>query len=289
MKYFIGDNPFFGVNHRTGSKSLIDQDTRFNMAIDVIEQGISNGFSGLMISAHEEGQLLLEKYQEKLGPKNIDLSLQLVVPYPHTVNDLVAKYGYIGAVQNIMGSTKLTLAHDLIRLLFVSRKKQRKTLIKNYLLSEQKNFESKNIKIESFCLHNVFCDLFIGLRRPDLIIEFIDVSYEIGINPVLISQNPISVMNLETNTPYVTCFTYNSLGYMVNPSLDAVKEAIIASDRNTNNKLWAMQLLASGNISPNIALEDPFLNYFDGMLYATTKKNRILDFANKIKKHTLIK
>jgi hypothetical protein len=69
---------------------------------------------------------------------------------------------------------------------------------------------------------------------------------------------------------------------MVNPGLEIVKKSIVANQDNIHKKLWAMQILASGNLSSEQALKDPLLNHFDGILYATTQSARITSFVNQI-------
>ena len=284
MDYILGDNPFFGVNHRVGSKSLSNQESRFNNASTVIIDSLKHGFDGFMLSSHSEGQLLVEKVSKELASENLTLQLSLVVPYPHTINNLVAEHGYVGGLKSLLGSSIPGTAFDLTRLLFIGKRELRKSLIRSYLVAEKKSFESSFVSVNTFCLHNVFTDMFLGLRRSDLIIEFIECCSEIGVTPVVISQNPISAMSIDTVIPHIVCFSYNTLGYMVNPSLEIVQQAIVANARSTDKKLWAMQILASGNIGLDKALKDPTLKYFDGVLYATTRKDRIISFADQVKK-----
>ena len=275
MEYFLGDNPFFGVNHRVGSKNLADQGERFDKACSVIIESINHGFSGFMLSSHTEGKALVDKATKHLAERNLQLRLALVIPYPHTINDLVASHGYVGGLKRLLGSTRAGFIYDLTRLLFMSRTALRKSLITSYIQAEKASFENDFVTVDSFCLHNVFTDMFLGLRRFDLIIEFIECCDAIGVTPVIISQNPVLAMSLVTKIPHVVCFSYNTLGYMVNPSLDSVNQAIIENGLESHKKLWAMQILASGNLSLEAALQDPMIQHFDGVLYATTRAERI--------------
>ena len=284
MDYFLGDNPFFGVNHRVGSKSLGDQEERFDNACAVIVKSLHHGFSGFMLSSHLEGKTLVNKVTQHLADSSLTLRLALVVPYPHMVNDLLAKHGYVGGLKELRGTSGPGVVYDLTRLIFMGKKALRQSFITSYILAEKKSFENESVVVDSFCLHNVVTDLFLGLRRFDLVIEFIECCTAIGVTPVIISQNPISSMSLNTKIPHVLCFSYNSIGYMVNPSLEKVNQAIVANKCEPHKKLWAMQILASGNLRSEDALNDPMLTNFDGILYATTRTDRIASFADQVKK-----
>ena len=92
MDYILGDNPFFGVNHRIGSKALENKDERFERAVKVIMASLNNGFSGFMLSSHSDGRELIEQVSNCIIETNLKLNLALVIPYPHTINDLIAEH-----------------------------------------------------------------------------------------------------------------------------------------------------------------------------------------------------
>ena len=96
MDFILGDNPFFGVSHRVGSKELEDQDKRFENASEVIVTSLHRGFSSFMLSSHDEGKELVSRVNARIHNTDAKLNLSLVVPYPHTINDLVAEHGYFG-------------------------------------------------------------------------------------------------------------------------------------------------------------------------------------------------
>ena len=285
MDYILGDNPFFGVNHRVGSKVLESKDERFKRASEVIVTSLNNGFSGFMLSSHSDGRDLIEQVTNHIDNTALKLKLALVIPYPHTINDLVAKHGYFRSLTKLRNTSGPGLIFDFSRLLFMGKSVLRKSFISSYISAEIKNFENRSVVVDAICLHNVVTDLFLGLRRNDLLEEFIECCHLLGVKPVLISQNAVSAMSLNTKIDHTICFTYNSLGYMVNPGLETVKKSIIANQDDIHKKLWAMQILASGNISSEQALRDPLIKHFDGILYATTKSKRIISFSNQVKEY----
>ena len=285
MDYILGDNPFFGVNHRVGSKALESKVQRFEKATEVIMASLNNGFSGFMLSSHSEGKALIGEVTNRIIDTGLKLNLALVIPYPHTINDLIAEHGYFKSLAQLRNTSGPGLIFDFSRLLFMGRSAVRKSFISNYIAAEINNFENSSVAVDAICLHNIVTDLFMGLRRYDLLEEFLECCELLGVKPVLISQNPVSAMSLDSEIDHIVCFTYNSIGYMVNPALEVVKKSIVANQDNVHKKLWAMQILASGNLSSEQALKDPLLNHFDGILYATTQSARITNFVNQIEEY----
>jgi hypothetical protein len=131
------------------------------------------------------------------------------------------------------------------------------------------------------CLHNIVTDLLLSFGRFDILQGFINACSAIGMRAVLITQNPAVILSAPVLGPYVACFSYNTLGYMVNPSLEKTVEAIKRVDR-ANCEMWAMQILAGGAIAPETALQDETLSCFDSLLYATTKPERIDGFMKQV-------
>ena len=99
MKIILGDNPFFGVNHLTGSKNLDTEEIRFHNACDVILSAINSDIDLMMLSTHPTYKNLLKKISEKIEKSNLHFNLALVVPFPHTLNNIVAENGYIGLIK----------------------------------------------------------------------------------------------------------------------------------------------------------------------------------------------
>jgi len=285
MKLILGDNPFFGINHSVGSKQLLRQEDRFAKSCKVILAGVTSGFDQLMLSAHTEGNLLIRQVTPSLRDADCQLRLALVVPYPHTINNLVAEYGYLGGMKRLLGRNSLGVAHDLTRLVLSKKSSARKSFIRSYIKAEIQNVENDVVSVASLCLHNVFTDLLLGLGRTDVLVEFIECCESINVRPVIISQNPTRAMSIGTSISHVVCFSYNSIGYMVNPSLEEVDSALDGRRDSQNQELWAMQILASGNIGLKEAFDGSKLENFDGILYATNREERIASFVDHVQEY----
>ena len=273
MKIIIGDNPFFGVNHKVGSKKLASETERFEQASEVIKEFKINGVDEIMVSNHPS----LQSFLDKVPPCNI----HFVIPYPHKYNDIVAVSGYFGLIRYFLNGFSLGSFHkilfNLIRLDF------NEIFIRLMIASELQSIKKYKDRVESLCMHNIFVDMCIASGNISILKSFHKVCSEMKIRPVFITQNICALIESMPDIDYIGCFSFNSKGYMVNPSID---EVISYLKNNTNlPKLWAMQIMASGSIGNNEAIQ--FIskfNYFEKVLYATTKKQRVTDFISVFKK-----
>jgi hypothetical protein len=285
MKFILGDNPFFGVNHRVGSKKLLDVQYRFENASNVIQEAALNDFDSIMVATHPNYVDLLDLADKSLSDIDKIFNLNLMVPYPHSINDILHNSGYYGLFKAFSKGKVFEYVLACLRFLFGNKKKLYSLIFMSIIDIELKKIgHLQNFKLEYVSLHNVIADILIGSKNIEILEGFVNAVYKFGYKPVVISQNPVHLLNLKFDKPFVRCFTYNSNGYMVNPNLEEVNKSVI--NYNTEcGELWAMQILASGSIEPHVAFENAILSKFNGIIYATTKKERIVDFLTEAKKH----
>lgn len=287
MKIILGDNPFFGVNHRAGSKPLDSEEIRFSQAAEVIAKALESGIDTMMLSTHPGYERLLAKVDSILSGTDKLLNVALVLPNPHTLNSVVAEKGYGGLFRVIGVYEILKSSVDIFLSLFVNRKISLSSVFDSVINLELQRMNFKNIRFTHVCLHNVVTDILIGTGRVDVLKGFIRASQLLKLVPVIITQNSIRLLSLQLSDNYVACFTYNPIGYMVNPSLKEVEHYLITNINQLPNqplpKLWAMQILASGASSVDNLINFESLEIFDSILYATTNPSRISPFVDVIK------
>lgn len=282
MRLILGDNPFFGVNHKSGSKPLDDELVRFKNAATIISEAAVNDFSVFMLSAHPGYGRLLAEADDALSAVGSSVDLALVIPYPHSLNKLVAEGGYYALAQAVGYKALLYSIFEFISVIRSDKSKGLVTPFKKLIQIEAESIETSNVRLKYVCLHNVVTDVLLAVGRTDLLNGFAIACIESGFEPVFISQNPISLLSCEVLRPYVACFTYNLLGYMVNPQIGSVDKYLDAISNRKGEK-WAMQVFASGALGLEEAIDSKVVKYFDGIVYATTNRGRIAQFSNKIK------
>jgi len=284
MRVILGDNPFFGVNHRTGSKVLDSAEERFSSAAEVMVTAERCGVRTLMLSTHPDYEELLVAAGRVL-PLGHGLEIAPVIPYPHTLNNSIAQDGYFGLMKKLGVGNLASVGLDIVRFMgfFGDQEGAKlKGAFRLVISMELAKIRALGFVVKHVCLHNIITDLLLGLKRFDILQGFIDACKGDGLQGVLITQNAVAVLAANLEGEFVSCFSFNCFGYMVNPSLDKVVDAI-NRPRKSGCELWAMQILASGAVRLEVALRDENLRFFDAVLYATTKPHRVEEFLRALK------
>lgn len=265
MEVILGDNPFFGVNHRSQVKATeyLEGKGDFTSASEVIRCAHDLDVRKMMLSNHADVCDLLEKV--RCDDLNVSGSMEiaLVIPYAQKFNQIVGSQGVLGILRNlpIIRSFRSGLALLFSALIF--RKPNLEGFIDILIDSELENISGFEDRVKSLCLHNIVADLCLGLGFVDIVNQFCVVAMRKGYESVVITQNPLAFDKV-LHPDVTLCFSYNTNGFMVNPSLKKVREELLFE-----RKYWAMAILASGAVTLDEALGDPFLRRFPSVLYAT--------------------
>lgn len=285
MQVILGDNPFFNVNHRAGvanaDSDSSDAEFTLRVALPVLDRATSHSVSSFMLSDYELAPVMMSKFEENFPNRHLDLAL--VVPYPHAINTMVSEHGYLKAAYKLFGFDIVRFVLRALVAPIFGLRGLFAQVSKSFLTSRIKDYDSVNVKVRWICLHNIMVDLLIAHGRVDALLAFIDSVRALDREAVLLTQNIPALTELIGDRDCVICGSYNILGFMTNPSRDDVVTTI-SKDRE-NLSFWAMQLLASGAVSPEEALNDEALAHFDAVLYATTKPDRLTDFLAQLENH----
>lgn len=279
-KIVLGDNPFFGINHRSGSKAAeySKMKSDFSKAASVITKANRLGIDRLMVSTHAELTDLLNLAAKHMTSENIAKpKLSLVVPYAHKLNSVVADKGVLGLFSLIKPSKLLSAGcRDFLSFVFKQRKFP-KHIFAEFISSELSLVDDYDV--EYVCFQNVVTDMILGLDKSNIFDDIVESLNKTGISPLFITMNPIALDKLLPKGVPI-CFHYNVNGFMVQPSLNAVQQFISSTDR----PIWAMGVMASGAIDSDSVWKDPYLDKFDKILYATSKPERLDELVNDIER-----
>ena len=182
MKIILGDNQFFGINHYDLKKGIKNKN-KFNsvdLINDFINDSLGLGLDGFMINSNQLGYKLISDY-------NFDSfkEIHYSIPYPHKFAAIVNENGFMSLLNYAYkNSSFLNNVKYGIKLL------KSKNLI--HLTSLGINLEvPKSLEKENYIyLQNIITDLLIGIKRYDIIIEFIIAVSKLGYKPGLITANP---------------------------------------------------------------------------------------------------
>jgi len=253
-KIVLGDNPFFAISHLSPEKSaeyLRSKDLR-KKAIDILKRSRGIGIDLFMVSSHAETPNLLA--EAGYGGESRLPRICLVVPNVHQFNKTAAVNGVTGAISALF-------KRERFRLLSPRR------LYQVYLMANTAYPE-----IEYVALHNVIVDMLLGLRAHWLLSAFCWLTRRVGYKPVLITLNPITLMQAEVKCAAICCY-HNLRGYnMCSPTMDVLATFEAAGKVE---ELWAMGIVASGEVGYQELAADQLLKKFDRALIASSKYGRI--------------
>ena len=244
---------------------------------------INTAFSTLpldqfMISPHPD-------YLKLVGAIENDKSLDLAVliPMPQVINKYVAENGFSRFIIKSTKDIMLVLLNLKMLVLVVGRfiKKPYFRYLGFYLyfLSLIRIIKNEmslyNVNPRTICLHNLMTDIILASNNRIALAAFVDATLDSKVESVLITQNPVRLVEqLKREGIYhvTLCFSFNQLGYMVNPDLNSVIKMM--SEEKTRFKFWAMQIIASGKIKVE-DLDISIFDDFEAILVASKKLNRI--------------
>lgn len=271
-KLILGDNQFFGVNHKSESKSEQQLQT-FKTAEDIFNTlRIANevGVKSFMFTTHDklEGVFeLIKKNKQEFR----DFKLIPCMPYAHKYANAMATDGVVGAVKKYMPRNIFSVGY---RSFMAALTKNPVPVMK--LLVDTEMQMMKGFDVEHVFLQNIVTDLVIGLGMEDVLAEFsyyVEKKYNakggfITLNQPL-TQNKL--INAGIDKPLL-CSSINKIGFRMNPSKQLVEESL-AQQKSTN---IAMSIYASGAIQPSEAIDYiKQLDNVDSILFGASSRRSI--------------
>lgn len=271
----LGDNPFFGISHAgfQKSKEYLNAKDHLSQCVEVVKLSGKMGIDTMMISSHDRTAEFLDLcgYSQS-GTIHLP-SLALVIPNVHKQNAESANRGIVAMMLYIVRKVLFKVCLQPIRFL------------KNPIMSAFSEFINLQMeglnksKVKYIFIHNIYVDLLIGLRAYTIINLLLDSIRYSGFEPGLITMNPKHLDKIKLEGVNI-CVYYNLNGY----NMVANHNTLIDLKKFKKVKLWAMGILASGAISPTKAMNDEKLQYFDRVIYATGKPDRLKEFLTVLKK-----
>ncbi|MCC6277757.1 MAG: hypothetical protein IT289_07585 [Oligoflexia bacterium] len=249
----LGHNPFFGIDHLSAQRGN-EKSQRFEdvgKIIEVLKHSHSLGARGMMMSTHPRAQSVSKAILED-SVLSSSWRVYPLVPY-------IQKY-VRGSNEKGLGNllvetlSQATLGQKLGLLLRGGKgliTKDLKQLVELLVDIEMLPFQKLNLG--AIFLHDVVTDLVFNLGLDNAFEYFRDhVQKKYGVPAAFVTKNlPAIHRKFKANgwldSPIMA--SLNSVGFYVNPSIEACQEALF--DPNLN--FVAMNSLASGHLSPDDA------------------------------------
>jgi len=252
---FLGDNPFFGVNHLSQeiARNKSAKSQNFENTMNVMEQSLAIGVNKMVVSTHPELKKLLH-FLEKNSTLLEKFEFYPIIPYAQ---------GYVSKT-NEMAMIN-TLKETLNNITF---KNKIKILSRGGLAYLQKDFFKlfqtlvdiellalSNVNIKCVFLHDVMSDLAMSLNMQKLFSTFVShVNERYHTKVGLVTKNfPTMVSKLnewDIDVDYIMT-SFNPIGFQMNPNRKEYEKSLDLFP----NQVIAMSILGGGFINTQNAIE----------------------------------
>lgn len=251
-RLILGDNQFFGINHRSEEKAR-EQAIRFqdlDAIMQVVDDAYDAGIRTLMCTTHDRMADVVDRVRAQ-PERYAGFSFFPCMPYAHKYADAVTESGILGALGRFMPDEGLVNA--LMRGGRSLATKDVEGLITLLVDAEMAGFAG--VRTPVIWLQNVVVDLLLGLGFTDAFAIFArHVRTRYSAEPGFITMNlPMLLDELDRagiENPLV-CANINKIGFRMSGGVEAYQRAL--ADRPF--RAVAMSVFASGAIAPREALE----------------------------------
>jgi len=281
----LGDNPFIGVSHLAQEKARDEQIdlSAIDMKINVIKAAIEGGITGFTFSTHQSNLELLQ-YMNNNCPETLKkLNYYILVPY---AQEHVRQANILGTAGLAKVALRNIILRDPLDFLSSAVKMNFNRLASLFITMEVKPYLRILLRerVKAILLHEVLTELIVAYNLVDLLEELKKhVERVLGVGFGLETRNIGQLKRfLDKNSVYVEYIMtpMNPLSYQMAPSKKDA-ESSIEDLANRGSKILAINILASGTISPENACE--YLRKFKDKIYAvaygTSKPSRARDNA----------
>lgn len=273
-KVILGDNQFFAVSHLSDEKSRA-QSIRFKddqSIIRVLDQSIEIGIKTFMCTTHDRIGNICDHIR-KNPSKYEEYKIYPCMPYAHKYANAVTELGIVGTIkQYVPGNIFGTFAKGGMAVL----NKDFMKLMEIFIDAEMKMF--KNIETPVIFLQNVLVDMILGLKMYDILVEYdAYIRNKYKAEPGYITMNlPLLYDVLESKgikNPII-CASINKIGFRMSGGKEIYEKYLTEKEFRP----MAMQVLASGALRPNEAIE--YLGKYpkiESVLFGASSKGHILE------------
>ena len=258
-KIVFGDNQFFGINHRSQEKAeeLAQHFSQLENILKVYDDAINSGVTAIMLNSNQKAIEITDYFRENKS-KYGNLTWYPSIPYPHKYADMVNELGLIPAIneaifKNNSGMGMLSMIGKGASAVFT---KDAMKMLEMLIDVEYKMFKGLDVKV--LFLQNVITDLLLGYDIKEVFEHYCEYIWK---------KHKVIPGFITLNMPYLKnkleqwgidqvciCSSINAAGFNMYPSKEEYERVIAANDPS-KYQLMAMNVLASGSITPKLSFE----------------------------------
>lgn len=286
-KIVFGDNQFFGINHSSQDKAeeMAKRFSDINNILAVYDNAFECGVKAVMLNSNQRAVEITQYFRDNKS-KYGDLAWYPSIPYPHKYADMVNELGIVPAINEVLfkNNTAGGMLSMITKGMTVAMTKDAMKILEMLIDVEYKMFKGLDCRV--LFLQNVITDLLLGYGVKDVFQHYCEyIRKKHNILPGFITLNMPYLKNKLQEwgiEEVVICSTVNAAGFNMYPSKEEY-ERVIAENDPSKYQLMAMNVLASGSISPKQSFD-----YINGLklqsvVFGASSKNHIKDTVDSLK------
>lgn len=288
-KVILGDNQFFGINHRSQEKAeeMLKRFGNLDNIFEVYDNAFDCGIKAVMLNSNEKAIAICDRFRANKA-KYGDIAWYPSIPYAYKYANMVNELGIFPAINETIfkGNSAGGVLSMIGKGLSVAVTKDAMKMMEMLIDVEYKMFRDLNVKV--FFLQNIITDLLLGYDIKDIFEHFCDyIRKKYKVTPGFVTLNmPYLKSKFEQwgIEEVVICSSINAAGFNMHPSKEAYEE-VIATNDPSKYQLMAMNVLASGSISTKESFD--YINNLNiqSVVFGASSKPHIQSTFDAIKLH----
>lgn len=286
-KIILGDNQFFGINHRSQEKSeeMMKRFGNIDNIFDVYDNAFECGVKAVMLNSNEKAVAICDRFRANKSQYG-DIAWYPSIPYAYKYANMVNELGIFPAINETIfkGNSAKGVLGMMAKGVSAVFTKDAMKMMEMLIDVEYKMFRDLNIKV--FFLQNIITDLILGYDIKEIFEHFCEyMRKKYKVTPGFITLNmPYLKRKFEQwgIEDVVICTSINAAGFNMHPSKEEYEKVIAANDPS-KYQLMAMNVLASGSISIKESFD--YINNLNiqSVVFGASSKAHIQGTVNAIK------
>lgn len=286
-KIILGDNQFFGINHRSQEKAeeMLKRFGNIDNIFEVYDNAFDCGVKAVMLNSNEKAIAICDRFRENKS-KYGEIAWYPSIPYAYKYANMVNELGIFPAINEAIfkGNTAKGVLGMMAKGVTMAVTKDALKLMEMLIDVEYKMFRDLNVKV--FFLQNIVTDLILGYGVKDIFehyCEYIRKKYKVTPGFVTLNMPYLKAKFEEWGIEdVVICSSINAAGFNMHPSKEEYDQVIAANDPS-KYQLMAMNVLASGSISVKESFD--YINSLNiqSVVFGASSKNHIQSTVDAIK------
>ena len=286
-KIILGDNQFFGINHRSQEKSeeMLKRFGNIDNIFEVYDNAFDCGVKAVMLNSNEKAVAICDRFRDNKA-KYGDIAWYPSIPYAYKYANMVNELGIFPAINETIfkGNSAKGVLGMMAKGVTAAITKDAMKMMEMLIDVEYKMFRGLNVK--AFFLQNIVTDLILGYNIKEVFEHFCEyIRKKYKVIPGFVTLNlPYLLSKFQEwgIEDVVISSSINAAGFNMHPSKEECEKLIAANDPS-KYQLIAMNVLASGSISPKESFD--YINSLNiqSVVFGASSKAHIQSTVNSIK------